>query len=516
MSAYVVDLLKSRGPCLTSDLIKDMVDKGVTPATARQRLSRAKSSYTRLAGIQFEKRARFIYLDSQFATQGYWEGLERAFREHGMSYWCAIAGLRVRGGACLKSQFPIVCGAPLMRKGQITPDTVLERLKAAGVLKEIAEENFSEPLITLNPMNFGVIETSGLRALNVAENVAIHAIHEWARRVGLGSYAAFRIRNGSELPVVSSVAWDITAPSYARPLASFSSGKIKPGFFVSDVVLGGRLSVEAVEIFIRKHDMASAPLGVAPIMPFLVANWFDQEAYDAARSAGVIAVTVEQLLGETLAAALQALVQILSDLGATAAVNAQKVEMVLNELTRIEGAAQNIRGDLFELVIGSVVKAVESGSLSVGREIQHGTLALKAELDVRLDSKDSNNTLIIECKAKVPGSKVSEAEIRKWYEEKIPRIVNILRSQPYYSERILRFEMWTNGLFHPAAETWLKDQKTKFVDEGYSVGWKDGVAVKRYSNKVKDKAIQNILREHYFNHPLTKLPPANSFARFKF
>jgi len=85
MSAYIVDLLKSRGPCLTSNLIQDMIDEGVAPAAARQRLSRAKSSYTRLAGIQFEKRARFIYLDSQFATQDYWEGLERAFREHGMS-----------------------------------------------------------------------------------------------------------------------------------------------------------------------------------------------------------------------------------------------------------------------------------------------------------------------------------------------------------------------------------------------------------------------------------------------
>lgn len=505
MSTYIVDLLKSRGPCLTSDLIQDMIDEGVAPAAARQRLSRAKSSYTKLAGIQFEKRARFIYLDSQFATHDYWKGLERAFREHGMSYWCAIAGLRAREGACLKSQFPIVCGAPLMRKGQIAPDTILERLKAVGVLKETTEENFPEPLVTLNPMNFGVIETSGLRALNVAENVAIHAIHEWARRVGLGSYAAFRLRNGSELPVVSSVAWDITAPSYARPLARFSNGQMKPGFFVSDVVLGVRLSVEAVEVFIRKHDMASAPLGVAPIMPFLVADWFDQEAYDAARSAGVIAVTVEQLLGKTLAAALQALVQILSDLGATASVNAEKIEMVLNELTRIEGAAQNLRGDLFELVIGNVVKVIEKGSLSVGREIRHRTQALKAELDVWLNYEDFNNTLIIECKAKVPGSKVSEAEVRKWYEKKISRIVEILRSEPYYSERILRFEMWTNGLFHPKALAWLKDKKTEFEDEGYSVGWRDGVAVKRYCNKVRDKAIQNILREHYFNHPLTKL-----------
>ncbi len=503
MNQYIVDLLKSRGPCLTSDLIKVMVEEGVPPAAARQRLSRAKSCYIKLVGIQFEKRARFIYLESQFATKDYWKGLERAFREHGMSYWCAIAGLKVRGGSCLKSQFPIVCGAPLMRKGQIAPDTILERLKAIGVLKEIDEENFPEPLITLNPMNFGVIEANDLRAFNVAENVAIHAVHEWVRRVGFGSYDAFRLRNGSELPVVSSVAWDITAPCYARPLACFSSGKIKPGFFVSDVILRNRLSVEAVEVFIRKHDMASAPLGVAPIMPFLVGNWFDQEAYDAARSAGIIAVTVEQLLGETLASALEALVQILSDLGATVAVNAEKIEKVLNELTRIEGAAQNLRGDLFELVVGNVVKAVEKGSLAVGREIKHRTQALKAELDVKLDSKESINTLIVECKAKVPGSKVGEAEVQKWYETKIPRIVEILRSDPYYSGRILTFEMWTNGLFHPKALAWLKDQKTEFENEGYSVKWKDGELVKKYCSNVKDKAIQNILRQHYFNHPLT-------------
>jgi len=113
--------------------------------------------------------------------------------------------------------------------------------------------------------------------------------------------------------------------------------------------------------------------------------------------------------------------------------------------------------------------------------------------------------LIIECKAKVPGSKVSEAEVRKWYEKKILRIVEILRSDPYYSERRLRFEMWTNGLFHPTALAWLDSRKTEFEDEGYSVGWRDGVAVKKYSKKVRDKAIQNILREHYFNHPLTKI-----------
>lgn len=503
MSSHVINILNKRGPCLSSDLIKEMIDQGIPAATARKRISRAQSSYMRLSGIQFEKRARFIYLESQFASPEYWKGLERAFKEHGKSYWCAIAGLRVRGGVCLKSRFPIVCGAPLQRKGQLSPDIILERLSAIDILKEIVDDAFPEPLIVLNPRNFFNVEPSVLRARNVAENITLHAVHEWARRVGFGSYGAFKFREGDDLPLVSSVAWDLTAPCYARPFTRFSEGKIKPGFFTCDVNLSGKLSAEAIEVFIRKHDMASAPENVAPIMSFLVASWFSQEAFDAARSAGILAVSIEQLLGTNLAEALESLVQILSDLGATAAVNPEKIEMVLNELTKIEGSANNLRGDLFELVIGNVVKQVEVGSLFVGKEIHDYKYGLKAELDVQLDLKDSDKTLIVECKAKIPGSKVGKSEIQKWYEQKIPRIVRILRSQKKYEERELRFEIWTNGMFHPSALDWLKMQKLEF--DNFSIGWKDGAAVKKYCKKVKDKTTQNILREHYFNHPLTKV-----------
>jgi hypothetical protein len=69
-----------------------------------------------------------------------------------------------------------------------------------------------------------------------------------------------------------------------------------------------------------------------------------------------------------------------------------------------------------------------------------------------------------------------------------------------YSGREFRFELWSNGLFHGAAANWLSMQNCDF--ESYTVGWKDGAALKRYAGNAKSGGISKILNEHYFLHPL--------------
>lgn len=503
MKDYIRTLLERHGPSLSSDLIKHMVDEGIAPATARKRLNRSKADIKMLAGLTFEKRARFVYLEEQFGDERFWNALERAFKTNGKSYWGAVAGLKSRGGSCPKSHFPIVCGAPVNRKSQLSPDRILERLKAINLLEETEAEGFSEPIVSFVPYHYQAQELHYKRAVLLAEYIAVHAIHEWARRVGFGSYGKFKLRNGGELPLVSSIAWDISAPSYIRPLVSARSGILKPGFFVCDVNLNGSVDQDAVHVFIRKHDMASAPQNVAPIIPFYVADSFMTDAFDAARSAGIIATTIGQLFGDGLSEALKGLVQLLTDAGATAAVNPGKLEQVLNELTRIEGAAQNLRGDLFELVVGNMVKEVEGGYLTTGKEITDYKTGKKAEIDVLLDLADEKSSLVVECKAKSPGSKVSLAEVKKWYLKRAPLIAETLRQIPQYKDKQFRFELWSTGFFHPAALNWLREQETKY--DGYTLLWRDGIAVKKYSKKVKSRSISNILKQHYFNHPLTKL-----------
>lgn len=176
------------------------------------------------------------------------------------------------------------------------------------------------------------------------------------------------------------------------------------------------------------------------------------------------------------------------------------------ELTKIEGAANNLRGALFELAIGSLVKDVEDGFVRTGYEITNYLSGRKAEIDVLLDKPDEKTSLVLECKAKTPGSKVSLAEVQKWYSDRVPLIGETLRQDRHYLDKKLVFEMWTNATFHECAWSWLNTQNRSF--ENYSIAWKDGAEIKRYAQKAKNGAIRKVLDEHYFKNPLTKLAAA--------
>ena len=80
-----------------------MTKSGVTAAAIRQRLAREQSHYKKLAGIRFTHNTRFVYLEYQYGIRQCWDALERAFRTHGTSYWCALVGKRRQ---VLRKSFP--------------------------------------------------------------------------------------------------------------------------------------------------------------------------------------------------------------------------------------------------------------------------------------------------------------------------------------------------------------------------------------------------------------------------
>lgn len=495
--------LTNHGPGLTSGLIEAMTKSGLSPAAARQRITRAQATYTRLAGIRFAKNARFIYLEDQYGGPDFWNAIERAFKASGPSYWGAVVGLKARGGRCPKSMFPSVCGAPLARNRQLSPDRILERLCAIRLLEEEIDAATGETYVQFRPHSYHKMSYARLKALLIAETVTLQAVRQWARCMGFGSYGKFQIRGEGDLPVVSGVAWDITAPSYMRPLVSARAGALKPGFFACDVNLNGPLKEDAVALFVRKHDMASAPQNVAPILPFLIGEVFTPAGFDLARKAGIIATTVSDLFGTEVGKALRDLIDLLSDTGATAAVNPEHLYNVMAALTRIEGAADNLRGALFELAIGSLVKDIESGYLLTGQTLKDYKTGQSAEIDVLLHNKSENQLLVIECRSKIPGAHVGTTDIEKWYSDRVPLIERLLRQDRHYVDSKIRFELWSNGFFADNALAWLQAQSTVFPK--HSIGWKQGDALKEYAKDASSAAIRKILNEHYFLHPMAKV-----------
>lgn len=493
------DLLGQLGPGLTTQYIAELVGTGMSEAAARKRIQRLSMSYQKLAGIRFEKNARFIYRPEDYGDTAFWNGLEKAFYTHGKSYWAAVVNLRARGGACPKDRFAQISGAPTARRRQLSPDAILDRLKAIQLLEEVEIKN--QPFVRFRPNHLRSAPIEIINAKALAEFVALHGIKEWARKLGLGSYNKFCMRGDDDPAIVSGMTFDLTAPSYFRPLLQIVNGQAKPGFLACDINLHGAIEEDEVEAFVRKCDGAAFSSKVGRIMPMLVGDVFSAQALDLAKSKGLLAITLENLFGIELAKALRDLVSLLTDAGATASVNPDHLMQVMQVLTRIEGASANLRGALFELVIGSLVKDVEGGYLKTGQKLTDPETGHKAEIDVQLDKTDNAGFLIIECKAKNPGARVSESDVRKWYSDRVPLIHRILDTPYKHVRRPFHFEIWTNGVFAESALKWLTQQPSTCA--GYTIGWKDGAALKRYADRADNGSLRTMLNEHYFKNPMT-------------
>ena len=258
-----------------------------------------------------------------------------------------------------------------------------------------------------------------------------------------------------------------------------------------------------MSLFIRKHDMASAPRNVAPILPMLVSDEFESEAFNLARSKGIVAATVENLFGKSTAKLLRELIELVTNTGTTISDKPNKLYQLLSSLTKIEGAANNLRGALFEFAIGYLVKEIEGGGIEIGKKITHYKTNQRFEIDVLLTRSNEGAILVIECKSKIPGSKVALTEVQKWYENRVPHIFEILNYFKVYKGSKFQFELWTNGAFHDQAWDWLEQQSKNCG--GYSVDWKDGISLREYAKQGNSSTVRKILNEHYFHHPLAKI-----------
>lgn len=396
--------------------------------------------------------------------------------------------------------FPRIAGTPKARKGQLSPDRILERLQKINLLEiSVIEER---KYVQFKPFYFHRDELPKLRANGLAEETALMGVKDWARKIGFGSYGQFASRYDTKSPVVSGILWDITAPSYMRPLVSVRSGNAVPGFIVCDINLRDVIGKDEAEAFLRKCDLAAAPQKVPPILPMLVGYVFEPEALSLLKGKGILAITLRNLFGNELEKALRELVEMLTDLGKKISGNPEHLVKVMNNLSKIQGASDNLLGDLFELVLGGIVKDVEGGYLKTGERLRDLQTGREAEIDVQLDRGVENGVLILECKAKNPQARVSETDIKKWYEDRVPLIYSILRNNRTYTKKPFHFELWSNGQFSTSGLSWLKKQKTDCDD--YTIGWKEGQALKAYTKKAKNKSLKDMLNEHYFRNALKK------------
>ena len=401
----ITQLLDDRGPSLSSDIADLLRQEGKSPEAARQSVSRLPEGVRVLYGLPFPKRARFLYLAQQYATERYWDALAAAINKSSPAYATAIAGVRSRGGCVPSKDFDIVAGAPVKQKRQLSGVTILERLCSVGLLARIQIDGVGE-CVALEKDHFDSAALTRLRARLRTENVLLDAIRTWAGKMNLASPGTTRIRDENPAPQFATCRFDLCGPSYLHPMTRHSGGKPNPGFFVADVVVGHELGKSEIEPFLNKRRLLMRLRNTRPFLPMLIADNFTPEALRECRSLGVITTRPDTLFGDDVARALGDLLQTLSNAAAVAAANPEKIEELFSRLSVIEGSAGNLRGALFELLVGHLVRAIEGGSIDIGALVSCPMTGRRAEIDVRLVKERELN--IYECKGHQPGIRCAD------------------------------------------------------------------------------------------------------------
>src|SRR5438105_575590 len=133
--AQIDDILSAHGPSRSS-LVAEYLQQqhGLNADAARKRLSRVAKPVVRFPIPLLPKREAFLYRLSDRNSERFWTNFHRDLRATNSVYGAALDGVLARGGTIRKDDFPVISGAPIAQKGQVSAQHVASRLESAGFL----------------------------------------------------------------------------------------------------------------------------------------------------------------------------------------------------------------------------------------------------------------------------------------------------------------------------------------------------------------------------------------------
>lgn len=492
----VVDLLNEHGPMLSSDISRIYRRMGVNDSAARQRVNRRSDEVKTLYGLPFPKGARFLYIEGDFGDLRFYRALISKLQETKSAYGAAIGGMLAREGICLADHWPVVSGSPDKQKGHISHSKILDGLKQAKLIEERDIAGLG-PCLNLNERYFST-SISAFRSRLTIEHILRNCIHDWAIKLGWSSNGSLQVLDEEVFPKFSTMSFDLVGPCYLQPLVTWQKGILKNGFFVCDVISSGPLQEDGISGFLKKVTTLKALRNLGRFQPMLLASSYSEDALMLLRSRGIIAATPESLFGRQVADALAELLRVLQQAAEIAIGNPEKIEELFNQLSGFEG---NLRGSLFELIVGNLVRMTNGGSIDIGVLVTDYVHQNRADIDVRL----VNETEIVsyECKGHGPDVEVTLEEVKYWLEKQVPIIRAAHLLEQRFDNLAHIFEFWTTGQFSSEALTFLESRKSTI--KKYTIRWRGPSEVEAQASTLKNKTMHKLLKRFYQKDPLSDI-----------
>lgn len=489
----VVTYLLKKGPQLSGVVARHLeVSLNISNEAARQRVQRSKKEVRRADTITFPKKAQFLYLPEQFASQRYWDNLIDALRDNKTAYGLAIVAMLAHGGVIEERLFPIVCGAPERQKKHLSATTIKDRLIQVGLLELIIEGGKSYISVRRNINKTRIEYIPNLKSRMFVENIVIDYLSAWMKNLGIISFDSIKTRRDDVLPTVGRLSWDITAPTYLHPmLRVLKDGPREPGFVACDILLDN-VNYDAARVFLHKCSLLRSSRNIN-CMQMLVANRFDKSAFQILKAGGVIPATIGNLFGRKVAKSIEALPQLIVE-SFNEGVDVEKLDTLLNSMAEFEGKFGQLRGDLFEFLVAQAVrKTTADGMIYMNYSLRSG--GKSAEVDIISYSR-GGGIRFIECKGKNQYLPLPDKDIERWVGHTMPIVFEYISQHPEWKKEKITFELWTTAKLSKIGNDMIEGAASKF-ERKFNILVKRPADILSEFENLKDRALINCITNHY-------------------
>jgi hypothetical protein len=466
----VLSTLNEIGPSLSSVLAhKLQADLNLSPAAARKRIERAKNDnlIKSLDKLSLKHKEQFLFTDEQTGSPDFRRALLNALDKS--SYRTALSGVMGRGSIVPHHLFSTFSGLPIsdLKEG-LTGEACLDQLREWDLLRL---ERTRAGLCVVLPDYVSKTRVGDRRLIGrlLAEDLLLLAFRDWLQNQGLIAHEAASLRTPEELPQFGYFNWDLVAPSYSAPFRTHSpSGGILPGFVVADVILGRRLTLDDVQFFIAKCNAVRSRRNNRPFLAFLVADWFERDAFELGRKFGYTFTTVKNLFGVQFHSGLDSLVQIVENKDSDK--DTDHVENIVDAIysvAHLRSALHAVKDKMLDVLLGMLVVLNDRGLLEYSRTFWNSETDTDFEVDLIFTGSEKVHA--IECKYSV--DQIGLEFVRTWFQLNVPVLHQIMsRHNSYGRGQRFEFSMWTNGHFSNEAIDYMSTLSRSISQ--YAISWK--------------------------------------------
>jgi hypothetical protein len=469
-------ILQSNGPLMSSKLVS-LVEKQekIGNNTASQKVSRD-NSILKFKGFYSSGQA-FCYLDKHIIEPDFFDKLLKSMEESGRKYWYCLNAIKMTGGIISQKFLECYTNYPVLAlKSHIPFKEILQKFVSTNILIFNDNNYLISPRFNQSYLNFTQYSTIEMIKEDILNN-----FHSFTKNTGFISY-----NTGKTFAEFGKLKWAFKG---LCPVSGIkTNGKF--GFLLADILFGHSIYEKDVQFFIEKLKTVQNFKNASRLLPFLLVDDLEPRALEALKKNGIIVCFIKELFGQKYADTLKDLVGILNNAGASLKQDPNKYLDLIDELKKYNnGLANNIKGTLFEFVIGHFHSVRSNSSIDLGREIFDN--GKKHEVDVLAVYND--RIVFAECKA--TKSQIEKSQIEKWTSEKIPAFRNWANKQETWKNKKLEFEYWSTSGFETDAEAILS--KLSSTANTIKVSYYNGQDIRNKTIEMKNKKLKEAV-DNYF------------------